>query len=243
MKIKKYLTTLLIVSSLTTSINLSAENIHKNYVNQCSDPGFGGCPTIRTPYQTPKSNQLTPNPQPILVPKMMPILQPRMIIAPDQNKGIVHNYHNIPELQKAPEKMPINEPKIVEQQIPGFAKTIGAPGDIQNPGEPIPMVKKEENPKIGETYIVPNPKIINKEHFGKIYHKVIKNERKTFIKKDVKSNFTKIIPIKTHSTIIKNNDFKFVRGASRNNINNSNYMIGGLFFWMLVIIIVLLFIK
>ena len=172
---------------LAPTINLHAESVQKNYVNQCSDPGFGGCPIIRQPYQTPVNNQLVPNVQPMLVPRILPKLEPRQYMAvpqlqqapnlvPNRVPNLVPQLvpgkvpyaipNRVPNLEPKvmevkvpnaiPSRVPTLEPKPIEQKvptqvlptqkIPGFAKTLGRPGEINLETKPkeTPMIKKRE---------------------------------------------------------------------------------------------------
>lgn len=110
-----------------TALNLNAESTQKNYVNWCSDPGSGGCPVARVPYMTPVNNQLTPHIQPMLVPRMLPVLQPCQYMA-------------VPQLQQAPNLVPNRVPNLVPQLVPNRVP-YAVPNRVPNL-EPKPMEVK-----------------------------------------------------------------------------------------------------
>lgn len=204
---KKLILTALMLVPMTGTLH--GESVQKNYVNWCSDPGSGGCPVARVPYITPKSDQLVPYPIPQLVPKQVPVIEPRQ-------------YMGVPTLQKAPNLVPNRVPNLVpqpiprlepkqvlpEQKIPGFAKTIGRPGEVTV--EVQPTIIKEKT-------------MTKKEKINKIDNKIKKTKAKLKAIKQIE----RLVDLSNKIQNRIENESNSVRGVQYK-ANNFDYVLGGL---------------
>lgn len=239
---------LLATFMLIPTTTLHGESVQKNYVNWCSDPGSGGCPVARVPYQVPKNTQLTPYPIPMLVPKQVPVIEPRQ-------------YMGVPILQKAPNLVPNRVPQLVPQLVPTRVPN-AIPNRVPNlepkpAKEPyaIPYMKPNLEPKPieqkipepieqkipgfektigrpGEVTIQPQPKeipMIEKREYVMKEHRTVTLIPKKYEKQIQK--FEKLQHIRRlENKIIKQHleVVEAVRGANRPKVDPTMYVLGGL---------------